>query len=98
MRHIPHVHRKNAKGRTYYYFDLGRDSAGKRVLKRLPDIKHRDFANALAAAKAMRTKGEKANGAKTFDWLVRLYERSPEFKAKAENTKRLYSRHLGYAN
>lgn len=98
MRHIPHVHRKIAKGRTYYYFDLGRDHEGKRVLKRLPDVRHRDFAAALAAAKAMRTKGEKANGAKTFDWLVKLYERSPEFRAKAENTKRLYSRHLAYAN
>lgn len=98
MRHVPHVHRKKAKGLTYYYFDLGLDSAGKRVLKRLPDVRHRDFANALAAAKAMRSKGEKANGAKTFDWLVRLYERSPEFAAKAENTKRLYSRHLAYAN
>ena len=98
MKHIPHVHRKKAKGHTYYYFDLGRDHSGKRVLKRLPDVRHRDFATALAAAKAMRTKGEKANGAKTFDWLVRLYERSPEFNAKAENTKRLYSRHLAYAN
>jgi hypothetical protein len=46
----------------------------------------------------MRTKGETVNGTKTFDWLVKLYERSPEFKSKAENTKRLYSRHLGYAN
>lgn len=98
MRHIPHVHRKKAKGRTYYYFDLGLDHAGKRVLKRLPDVRHRDFATSLAAAKAMRSKGEKSNGAKTFDWLVRLYERSPEFRAKAENTKRLYTRHLAYAN
>jgi integrase len=98
MRHFPHVHRKKAKGHTYYYFDLGRDNSGKRVLKRLPDLRHRDFATALAAAKAMRTKGEKANGAKTFDWLCRLYERSPEFRAKAENTKRLYTRHLAYAN
>ena len=70
----------------------------KRILKRLPDVKHRDFPTALAAAKAMRTKGEKANGTKTFDWLARLYERSPEFRAKAENTKRLYTRHLAYAN
>jgi integrase len=77
---------------------LGRDNGGKRILKRLPDVRHRDFPAALAAAKAMRTKGEKANGAKTFDWLVKLYERSPDFRAKAENTKRLYSRHLAYAN
>ena len=98
MKHIPHVHKKTAKGRTYYYFDLGRDESGRRMLKRLPDVRHRDFASQLAAAKAQRTKGEKASGSKTFDWLVRLYERSPEFRSKAENTKRLYTRHLSYAN
>lgn len=98
MKHIPHVHTKKAKGHTYYYFDLGRDAAGKRILKRLPDVRHRDFANALAAAKAQRTHGEKVNGTKTFDWLVRLFERSPEFKSKADNTQRLYTRHLAYAN
>lgn len=93
-----HVHKKCAKGHTYYYYDLGRDEYDRRVLKRLPDIRHRDFASALSAAKAQRTKGEKANGAKTFDWLVKLYERSPEFAAKAHNTKRQYIRHLAYAN
>jgi integrase len=93
-----HVHRKKAKGRTYYYFDLGKDAAGRRILKRLPDVRHKDYPSALAAAKAMRTRGDKATGANTFDWLVRLYEKSPEFKAKAENTKKLYSRHLAYAN
>lgn len=93
-----HVHRKKAKGRTYYYFDLGRDESNRRVLKRLPDVRHKDFPNALSAAKAQRTKGDKANGTRTFDWLVKLYERSPEFNSKAENTKRQYSLHLAYAN
>jgi integrase len=93
VKHIPHLRKKKAKGHTYYYFDLGK--AG---LKRLPDVRHRDFASALAAAKAQRTKGEKENGAKTFDWLVRLFEKSPEFSSKAPNTKRQYSLHLAYAN
>jgi hypothetical protein len=32
------LHRKSAKGRTYYYFDTGqKTSEGKRILTRLPD-------------------------------------------------------------
>lgn len=94
-----YVHKKVAKGKTYYYFDTGlRDDRGNRILKRLPDIRAHGFAAAYQAAKAQRTKAAGSETAKTFDWLVRLYERSPEFRSKAENTKRLYSRHLAYAN
>lgn len=88
-----HVHKKTAKGRTYYYFDLG---AGNR--SRLPDIRAPGFAKALQAAQAQRTKKNGKDGAKTFDWLCRLYEKSPEYRALAENSKALYSRHLGYAS
>lgn len=94
-----YVHKKVAKGRTYYYFDTGlRDDRGNRLLKRLPDIRAHTFASAYQAAKAARTKSVPETGAKTFDWLVKLYERSPEFKKLAENSKKLYSRHLTYAN
>lgn len=94
-----YVHKKVAKGKTYYYFDTGlRDDRGNRILKRLPDIRAHGFGAAYQAAKGQRTKNAGDGGAKTFDWLVKLYERSPEFRSKAENTKRLYSRHLAYAN
>lgn len=96
---LPYVHPKKAKGRTYYYFDTGaRDDRGQRILKRLPDIRDPKFPRAYQDAKAQRTKAKGAEGVKNFDWLVRLYERSPEFRAKAQNTQRLYSRHLAYAN
>lgn len=95
---LPHVHAKIAKGKTYYYFDLGKDDLGRRVLKRLPDIRTHGFTAAYQAAKSMRTKREAHEVTKNFDWLVRTYEKSPEFRALAENTKRLYSRHLSYAN
>lgn len=95
---LPHVHAKVAKGKTYYYFDLGKDESGRRVLKRLPDIRTHGFTAAYQAAKAMRTKRDNSEGAKSFDWLVRLFERSTEFRALAESSKRLYSRHLAYAN
>lgn len=97
-KHLPYVHAKVAKGRTYYYFNLGLDEAGNRLLKRLPDIRSPKFAACYQAAKAMRTRNDGPEGSKTFDWLCRIYERSPEFQKLAENSKRLYSRHLGYAN
>lgn len=93
-----YVHKKVAKGRTYYYFDLGRDESGNRVLKRLPDVRSHQFAAAYKAAKGQRTRQEAGESAKNFDWLTRVYEKSPEFRSKAENTKRIYTRHLAYAN
>jgi integrase len=94
---LPHVHAKVAKGKTYYYFDLGKDDLGRRVLKRLPDIRSHGFTAAYQAAKGMRTKRDSGDFAKNFDWLCRIYEKSPEFQALAENSKRLYLRHLRYA-
>jgi integrase len=98
MKGLLYVHKKVAKGRTYYYFDLGRDESGNRVLKRLPDIRSHGFAAAYKAAKGQRTKQEAGESTKNFDWLIRVYEKSPEFRSLAENSKNLYSRHLAYAN
>lgn len=93
-----YVHKKVAKGKTYYYFDLGRDEKGKHILRRLPDLRSHQFGTAYAAAKSLRTKHDGDNGPKSFDWLVRLYERSSEFRKLKPNSQRLYSRHLAYAN
>jgi integrase len=96
---LPHVHPKKAKGKTYYYFDTGaRKPDGRRILSRLPDIRDPKFPTAYQNAKAQRTKARGAEGVKSFDWLCRLYERSPEFRKLAESSKQLYLLHLGYAN
>jgi hypothetical protein len=87
-----YVHKKAAKGKTYYYFDTGNG------LIRLPDIRDREFGRALQAANAQRTKQHGPENVKSFDWLCRLYERSPEWRELSENSKQLYARHLGYAN
>jgi integrase len=96
---LPHVHPKKAKGKTYFYFDTGtRKPNGARILSRLPDIRDPKFPDAYKAAKALRTKRGAKEGSKTFDWLCRLYERSPEWRKLSESTKALYALHLGYAN
>jgi integrase len=87
-----YVHKKTAKGRTYYYFDTGSG------LSRLPHIRDAKFPKALQNAKAQRTKKQGPEGVKTFDWLCKLYERSPEWRKLADASKNLYALHLGYAN
>jgi integrase len=99
-RQLPkYVHKKTAKGKTYYYFDTGiRDDAGKRILSRLPDIRDRSFGTALQTANGQRSKRKVAKQPKTFDWLCKLYERSPEWQKLSPATKSLYSLHLRYAS
>lgn len=94
-----HVHAKVAKGKTYYYFDTGQRKAnGQPILLRLPDKRDQAFGRSLAVAQAQRNKRLKIPDARNFEWLMRAYETSTEFKGRAANTKRLYSRHLGYAD
>jgi hypothetical protein len=96
---LPYVHPKKAKGRVYYYFDTGaRHPDGRRILKRLPDIRDPKFPKEYQNAKSQRTKAKGAEAVKSFDWLCKLFERSTEFRRLAESSKQLYSRHLGYAN
>lgn len=97
MKGLLHVHKKSAKGRTYYYFDTGARKNNKPILKRLPDLRDDGFARAYAAAKAARKRRGGIEDIRTFEWLMDAYEASPEFKAKAESTKSLYLRHLRYA-
>lgn len=101
MSDLRYLRRKQAKGKTYWYFDTGqRDVKGKPILTRLPDKRDLAFGGAYARALAARTaRGNViAKGAVDLDELIRRYERSPQFRKKAENTKRSYSRYLQVAN
>lgn len=93
-----YVRLKRAKGRAYYYFDAGKRQDGGRELIKLPDIKSLSFGGALARAKATRANRQNKQGTLTFDGLIRLYEKSPEFHDLAESSKRSYSRYLAKAN
>lgn len=97
MKGLLYVHRKTAKGREYYYFNTGQREDGRAILTPLPHVRDPSFAAKYQSALANRTRREKVEHARNFDWLCRIYEQSPEFKVKAEGTKRLYVRHLGYA-
>jgi integrase len=95
---LPHLRKKVAKGKAYYYFDVGKDDRGQRVLAKLPDIKDPRFGDCYARAKAERNKAKNKPGVLTFEGLIRTYEKSPEFRGKAQSTQDSYLRYLEVAN
>ena len=93
-----YVRVKKAKGRTYYYFDLGKADDGRRLLAPLPHLKDPRFGDCLARAKATRTNRKNRDDILTLDGLIRSYERSPEYRSKSEATKKNYTIYLARAN
>lgn len=90
------VYRKNAKGKTYYYFNMGKNSEGKTMLRRLPDLRSIEFGPALNAAvlsqKRITVKGRVMLSVRD---MAAQYEKSPEFARKAVNTQKSYLIYLG---
>lgn len=98
MTKLPYLRTKKAKGRTYYYFDLGAGEHGERILSRLPDIRDPRFGGCYARAAATRTNRRTMQGTLTLDGLIRSYERSPEFRALAQSSQTSYTRYLAKAS
>lgn len=98
MTKLPYLRTKKAKGRTYYYFDVGKGDDGKRLLTKLPDIRDPRFGDCYARAKAARTNRRNRQGTLTLEGLIRSYEKSPEFRSLAAASQVSYSRYLAQAN
>jgi integrase len=94
---IPHVHRKTAKGKAYWYFATGQKKAnGKPILKPLPAPSDPNFGRALADAKRGRTVRETRQAEVTVATLAAMFEKSREFRDKfAPSTQRSYRLYLG---
>lgn len=91
MTRLPHVHYKKVKGNDYWYFDTGqRDANGKKVFSRLPHKRSPEFPRAYAMACEARKRRRTLAPMRTFDWLLKAYEKSPEFQKKKPNTQRSY--------
>jgi integrase len=95
---LPYLRRKRAKGKDYYYFDLGTRPDGTRELTPLPHIRDPRFGDCYARAKATRTNRRNRQGILTLDGLIAQFEKSPEFRAKSAATQTSYSRYLAKAN
>jgi integrase len=94
-----YLRKKTAKGKTYWYFDTGQKTpTGSPILTPLPSPKSSGFGGAYARAQAARTSRKGKQGILTFDGLIRIFEKSPEFHALAEASKRSYSHYLAKAN
>jgi integrase len=95
---LKYLRTKKAKGHTYYYFDAGKGDDGRRLLTPLPHIKDPRFGDCYARAQAGRTQRKNKQGVLTLDGLIRMYERSPEYRSRSVATKRSYSIYLDRAN
>jgi integrase len=93
-----YLRHKKAKGRDYWYFDAGKGPDGRRELIPLPHIKDPSFGGALARAEATRTNRKNRQGILTIEGLIRLYEKSPEFRGLSEASKTSYTRYLARAS
>lgn len=99
MKSPKYLRKKSAKGRDYYYFDTGTKTVdGKQILSPLPDPKDPRFGDCYARAKAARTSRKGKQGILTLDGLIRLYQKSPEWAALSDGSKRSYGRYLEVAN
>lgn len=91
------LRKKTAKGKEYYYFDLGMVD-GQRALHPLPHIKDPRFGDCYARARSERTRKKNQQGVLTFEGLMRMYEKSPEFRGLSVNTQKSYLTYLGRAD
>ena len=85
-----YVRRVVSRGREYFYFQRGRESAAPGPNIKLPNDPHSvefwtAYRNALGGAVSTGT---------TFDDLIAAYETSPEFTKRSEATRRDYKRYL----
>lgn len=95
VKSLPYVKLVTAKGRRYAYFDTGtRTDAGKPIYKRLPPIGDPAFGDTYGALLAGRSRRANVVAQLTVPRLIELYERSPEFRKLAENTRAAYSIYL----
>lgn len=98
MTKLPYLRRKRAKGKDYYYFDLGARPDGTRELAPLPHIRDPRFGDCYARAKATRTNRRNKQGILTLEGLIKQFEKSPEFRSKSAATQTSYVRYLTRAN
>jgi integrase len=99
MKKLRYVHHKTAKGRTYVYFDTGQRTAeGRKILKRLPDERDPAFPRAYMMATEARKRRSADVPLRTFDGMVTLFEKSPDFRQLSRNSQRSYSHYLAKAS
>jgi integrase len=98
-RRLPkYVRTKQAKGKTYLYFDTGQvTDEGKAILTRLPPLGDPGFGRALAAAQGARERRAATPHVLTVASLASLYEKSQEFARLAPASQVNYGTYLKVA-
>lgn len=85
------VRRVSARGRDYYYFQIGRGTKAEQPRIRLPDDpRSPEFWAAYRAAKGAADPLQNEN---SFNKLIAAYQKSPQFSCLAASTQRNYRRY-----
>lgn len=87
---LPYVKKVRARGNLYYYFDTGRDVRGKRIYKRMPDVRDIEFGRSYAAFLAARERRNNVAESPTVKFASNAYQRDPKFRNRAESTQNTY--------
>lgn len=87
---LQYVKTVRARGHVYHYFDTGRDVRGKRVFKRLPDKSDKGFGASYSAHLAARERRLNVAESPTVKFASNAYQRSPEFRKRAQATQNTY--------
>lgn len=90
---LKHVRRVRAKGRDYFYFNTGKVVNGKKVWTRLPDVNTREFHSTYAAMLGHRHR-QPAKGAMDVPELVRLFQKSKDYRDLAASSQSNYDIYL----
>lgn len=90
---MPHVKTVRSKGRTYLYFNTGKqDGRGRPIYAKLPPKDSPSFGAVYAALSGHR--GRAPDTQLTVSNLIDLFEKSPKFSKYAAGTKRAYAIYL----
>lgn len=88
-----HVKRVRSKGKDYFYFDTGQRLDGKRIYRRLPDLRDPSFGGALAAMQGHRNRAKPVDIVRV-PKLIDLYQKSGEYGDLTASSKRIYDIYL----
>jgi integrase len=79
-----------SRGKTYEYFDTGKDVNGKRVYNRLPHRSDRSWGQVYAGMLAGRKARENIARMPTLQEVSVMYQRDAKFKKRSEGTQTTY--------
>lgn len=88
---FPYIKTVVSRGKTYEYFDTGKNVDGKRVYNRMPHRSDKSWGQVYAGMVAGRTARENTAKLPTLEEVSVMYQRDSKFTKRSEGTQNTYS-------